>query len=167
MHLVGWVSDGSCFAVAAFVASQLGALADLSTHKCSKECYGAFGEKREEASHAIIAQKLMLATPQLSSVKATYFQSIIGMLCWIVELGRADIAMETSALASMMAMPGVGHLYAEYYMFAFLQNNHNSVMVFHPTEPGIDQSQFPTQDWSASVSYSECKEEIPPNTPKA
>ena len=64
-------------------------------------------------------------------------------------------------------MPRVGHLYAVYYMFAFLKVNHNSVMVFDPTEPDIDQSQFPTQDWSASA-YGECKEEIPPkNAPKA
>ena len=105
-------------------------------------------------------------TPELSPIKATYFQSVIGVLRWIVELGRADIAMETSALASMMAMPRVGHLYAVFYMFAFLKANHNGVMVFDPTEPDIDQSQFPTQDWSASA-YGECKEEIPPNAPRA
>ena len=89
------------------------------------------------------------------------------MLCWIVELGRADIAMETSALASMMAMPRAGHLYTVFYMFAFLKANHNGVMmVFNPTEPDIDQSQFPTQDWSVSA-YGEYKEEIPPNAPRA
>ncbi len=44
-------------------------------------------------------------SPELTPVKATYFQSLIGVLRWIVELGRADLAMETSALASMMALP--------------------------------------------------------------
>ena len=104
-------------------------------------------------------------TPELSPVKASYFQSVIGVLRWIVELGRADIAMETSALASMMANPRVGHLDAVYHMFAFLEKHHNGVMVFDPTEPEIDQSQFPTQDWSASA-YGECKEEVPSNAPK-
>ena len=104
-------------------------------------------------------------TPELSSFKATYFQSLIGVLRWIVELGRADIAMETSALASMMALPRAGHLNAVYYMFSFLKSKHNGVMVFDPTEPDIDNSQFPTQDWSASA-YGECKEEIPPNAPE-
>ena len=105
-------------------------------------------------------------SPELSPTKASYFQSVIGILRWIVELGRADIAMETSALASMMANPRVGHLNAVYYMFAFLEKHHNGVMVFDPTEPDIDPSQFPTQDWSASA-YGECKEDIPPNAPNS
>ena len=105
-------------------------------------------------------------TLELSPTKATYYQSLIGVLRWIVELGRADIAMETSALASMMALPRTGHLHVVLYMFAFLKNKHNSVMVFDHTEPDIDTSQFPSEDWSASA-YGECKEELPPNAPKA
>ena len=105
-------------------------------------------------------------SPELSSNKATYFQSLIGVLRWIVELGRADIAMETSALASMMASPRNGHLNAVFHMFAFLKIKHNGVMVFDPTEPDLDISQFPVEDWSASA-YGECKEELPPNAPKS
>ena len=67
--------------------------------------------------------------------------------------------METSTLASMMANPPIRHLDAVLYdhMFTFLEKHHNGVMVFDPTEPEIDQSQFPTKDWSASA-YGECKE---------
>ena len=39
-------------------------------------------------------------------------------------------------------MPRVGHLYAVYYMFAFLKVNHNGVMVFDPTLTLINLS-FP------------------------
>ncbi len=105
-------------------------------------------------------------SPELSPTKATYFQSLIGVLRWIVELGRADIAMETSALASMMASPRVGHLNAVYHMFAFLKVKHNGVMVFDPTDPDIDTSQFTMEDWSASA-YGECKEDMPPNAPES
>ena len=56
-------------------------------------------------------------SPELSPAKATYYQSLIGVLRWIVELGRADIAVETSALASMMASPRVGHLTAVFTCF--------------------------------------------------
>ena len=105
-------------------------------------------------------------SPELSPTKATYFQSLIGVLRWIVELGRADISMETSALASMMASPRVGHLNAVYHMFAFLKVKHNGVMVFDPTEPDIDTSQFTMEDWSASA-YGECKEDMPPNAPES
>ena len=44
-------------------------------------------------------------SPELSSLKTMYFQSLIGVLGWIIELGRADLVMETSALAYMMALP--------------------------------------------------------------
>ena len=49
-------------------------------------------------------------SPELSPEKASYYQSLIGVLSWICELGRADITMEVSAMASMMAMPREGHL---------------------------------------------------------
>ena len=38
-------------------------------------------------------------TPELTSEEASYFQSLIGVLRWIVELGRVDITMEVSAMA--------------------------------------------------------------------
>ena len=103
-------------------------------------------------------------SPTLSPTDAAYFQSLIGVLRWIVELGRADIAMETSALASMMAAPRIGHLQQVFRMFAFLKVKHNGVMVFDPTVPAIDESQFAREDWSATA-YGECREEIPPNAP--
>ena len=101
-------------------------------------------------------------TPELSPIESTYYQSLIGVLRWIVELGRGDICMEVSAMASMMAMPREGHLDQLFHMFAFLKCNHNGVMVFDPTEPTIDESLFPEQDWSATP-YSGSKEELPPN----
>ena len=104
-------------------------------------------------------------SPELSSSDAAYFQSLIGVLRWIVELNRVDICMETSALASMMAMPREGHLAQVYRMFSFLSSHHNAVMVFDHTPPDIDHSAFTDEDWTASA-YGECKEEIPSNAPK-
>ena len=103
-------------------------------------------------------------SPELSPAKASYYQSLVGVLRWITELGRIDITMETSAMASMMAAPREGHLTQLLHMFAYLRNNHNSVMVFDPTEPDLDESCFPREDWSASV-YGTCSEDIPSNMP--
>ena len=72
--------------------------------------------------------------------------------------------METSAMASMMALPREGHLQQVYRMFAFLKCKHNSVMVFYHTEPDLDLSLFQDEDWS-SAPYGNCKEEIPSNAP--
>ena len=42
----------------------------------------------------------------LKDDQATYFQSQIGILRWMVELGRVDIATEVSLLSSMLHFPG-------------------------------------------------------------
>jgi hypothetical protein len=101
-------------------------------------------------------------TPELNPTDAAYFQSLIGVLRWIVELGRGDICTEVSAMASMMAMPREGHLKALFQMFAFLKGKHNGVMVFDPTYPTIDESQFVHEDWSATP-YGGSVEDLPPN----
>jgi hypothetical protein len=101
---------------------------------------------------------------ELSPTQASYYQSLIGILRWIVELGRADLCMETSAMASMMALPRQGHLNAVFQMFAFLKSKHNGVMVFDPTVPTVDETKFPNEDWTATT-YGTCSEELPPNAP--
>ena len=82
-----------------------------------------------------------------------------------MELGQADIAVETSALASQMALPREGHMKVVLQMFAFLQQKHNSQMVFDPTVPVINGTCFTKEDWSASE-YGDCKEIIPTNAPE-
>ena len=104
-------------------------------------------------------------TDELNMTDAAYYQSLIGILRWIVELGRADITVEASMMASCMAMPRRGHLEQLYHMFAFLRKKHNSEMVFDPTEPEIDEASFEQQDWKDTV-YGECKEELPTNAPE-
>jgi len=73
--------------------------------------------------------------------------------------------METSALASMMALPREGHLNAAFRMFAFLKLKHNAVMVFDPSEPKINESEFKKEDWSARP-HGKCMEDIPHNSPE-
>ena len=105
-------------------------------------------------------------TAELNPSRAAYYQSLIGVLRWIVELGRVDICMEVSALASMMASPREGHLLQLFHMFGYLKTNHNGVMVFDPSEPTLDLNAFPQEDWSASV-YGSISEVLPANMPEA
>ena len=44
-------------------------------------------------------------SPELGSTEATYYMSLIGVLRWIVELGRVDICLECSVMSSQLAMP--------------------------------------------------------------
>ena len=48
----------------------------------------------------------------------------------------------------VMALPCGGHLSEVLQMVSFLKIKHNGVAVFDPTEPEIDQTQFPNEDWS-------------------
>ena len=86
------------------------------------------------------------------------------MVWWIVELGRGDLEIEVSTMASMIALPREGHLSAVFQMFSFLKRKHNGVTVFDPAKPEIDQPQFPTEDWSTTT-YGPCKEDAPSKAP--
>ena len=102
---------------------------------------------------------------ELDPQQSSYYQSLIGILRWIVELGRPDITTEVSMMASCMAMPRQGHLEQLYHIFAYLKNKHNSQMIFDPSDPDIDESLFPDEDWTNTV-YGDCQEVLPPNIPE-
>ncbi len=46
-------------------------------------------------------------TPILGPDQANYYQSLIGVLRWAVELGRIDIHIDVSLLSSHLAQPKV------------------------------------------------------------
>lgn len=102
---------------------------------------------------------------ELNAEDATYFQSQIGILRWICELGRIDIITEISLLASHLALPREGHLEAVYHIYAHLRSRHNARMCFDPTYPNIDMSDFKECDWKTF--YGDAKEAIPPGAPVA
>ena len=102
---------------------------------------------------------------ELDPPYASYYQSLIGILRWIVELGRVNITAEVSMMASCMALPRQGHLDQLFHIFAFLKNKHNAEMVFDPSEPVIDETLFPQEDWTNTV-YGQCSEDIPSNIPE-
>ena len=106
----------------------------------------------------------MDATPELEPERAAYYQSLIGVLHWMVEIGRVDIITEVSKLASHMAMPREGHLEAVFHVFGYLRAKSGSRMVFDPTYPEIDMSVFKTCDWVEF--YGNVKEAIPIDMPE-
>ena len=103
----------------------------------------------------------------LNPKDAAHYQSLIGVLRWIVELGRVDICCEVSMMSSHLALPREGHLLRLYHIFAYLKKHHNAEMVFDPTEPVIDMALFERKDWTTSE-MSQCLQEIlPENLPRA
>ena len=69
-------------------------------------------------------------SPCLSTEDASYFQLLIGVLHWMVDLGRVDICCEVSMLALHLAMPREGHLWEAFYICGYLKARHNTEMVF-------------------------------------
>ena len=57
-------------------------------------------------------------TPELISTDDAYYQSLVGILRWIVELGRVDMCLEVSLMSSHLALPPAGHLYKLFHIFA-------------------------------------------------
>ena len=103
-------------------------------------------------------------TPTLNAELASWYASLIGMLRWMVEIGRVDIITEVSKMASQMASPREGHLDALMHIFGFLRINHNSRMAYDPSYPTIDMNVFKPNDWKSF--YGNVKESIPSNAPE-
>ena len=94
---------------------------------------------------------------------ANYYQHLIGVLHWMLELGRVDIITEVSILAWQTAAPCMGHLDAALHVMSYLKMKHNARMVYDPSYPKIDMSDFKTNDWTEF--YGPVKEPVPPNAP--
>ena len=103
-------------------------------------------------------------TKELNTEEANYYQSQIGVLRWIVEIGRIDIITEVSLLASQMALPRMGHLMQVFRCFAYLKIRHNGCLVFDPSYPDLSDYKFEGgQDWVRT--YGDVKEPVPGNAP--
>jgi hypothetical protein len=57
---------------------------------------------------------------------ASFFMHLIGVMRWMVEIGRIDIATEVSILSSYLAYPREGHLDAALHIMGYLKLKHNS-----------------------------------------
>jgi hypothetical protein len=102
-------------------------------------------------------------TPELDTYRANYFQSQIGVLQWAVKLRCIDIVTEVSILSSHLALPREGHLEAIWHAFAYLENRHNSWMVFDPMYAVIDLTHLKEVDWKPF--YGNVQEALPNNAP--
>jgi hypothetical protein len=103
-------------------------------------------------------------SPKLGPEKSTYFQSVIGVLHWAVDIGRVDILTEVLMVSSHLAMSRKGHLEAEFDIFTYLKKKHNTRMVFDPSYQDINLGRFKDVDWKPM--YGDMKEALPDNAPE-
>ena len=101
---------------------------------------------------------------ELDGDNGDYYQSLIGILWWMVELGRIDICCEVSMMSSHLALPIEGHLAQVFHILAYLNKHHNSALVFDPSYPDVDIDTFLKHDWTNL--YGDVKEAILPDMPE-
>ena len=103
--------------------------------------------------------------PLLSPDKAYYYQTIIGVMSWMVKLGRVDIAVEMYQLSSLLAVPRKGHMLSALHIIYYLRIRQNSFLVLDPSYADINLSEFNSDEkWTAF--YGDYKEAKPHNAPK-
>lgn len=144
-----------------------------AVENCEKHLESNFGKKYALPSKAANPfptqyEPEMDVSEPLCPEEASYFQSLIGQMRWMVEIGRIDIATEISLLSSHLAYPREGHMHAALHTMAHLKQRHNTRMVFDPTYPDIDHDSFHQADnatWKEQ--YGDVREALPPNMPEA
>ena len=104
---------------------------------------------------------------ELTSRDSAYYQSLIGILRCIEELGRINICLDISMMSSHLAMPRKGHLDQVLHIFAYLHKYHNTELVYDPSDPVVEHDVFEWRDWTSSeFGAVQGKEEIPSNMPE-
>ncbi len=74
---------------------------------------------------------------------ANYFQGLIGVLCWICELGWIDVLVDvTMLLQFLLASPSHEYLYQAVHIVAYLKGYKWWSMVINDMEPVLDASCF-------------------------
>ena len=95
--------------------------------------------------------------------RTRFYQELIGILRWAVELGQFDIHFEVSRMSFYMASPRIGHFEQVLHIFGYLQNVPKLTLAMDPLMPDISEDRFIEADWHDF--YRDAKEEIPPNLP--
>jgi hypothetical protein len=60
---------------------------------------------------------------ELDAKRGQYYQSLIGVLRWICELGRLDIMVAVSMLSRYVVSPREGHLQQVFHLFGYLKHH--------------------------------------------
>ena len=65
-------------------------------------------------------------SPECSPDGTSCFPTVLGVLRWMIELGRVDIITKVSFLLSHLLFPRGGHLDAAVYVMAYVGQKYNS-----------------------------------------
>ena len=104
-------------------------------------------------------------TPELKADGIQYYQELVGVLRWAVEIGRVDILLEVAIMSSHLALPRQGHLEQVIHIFGYLKRHPKLRLMFDSDHPKVNNSRFKSYDWFDF--YRDAQEAIPLNMPEA
>jgi hypothetical protein len=126
-----------------------------------------FGEEPRKASSPLFkGDHPELETSDLLDEELTQvYQSLIGALQWVIQIGRFDVGTAVMSLSRFRAAPRVGHLDRVKRIYGYLSKMRNGVVRIRTDAP--DFSQFPEKvhDWHYTV-YRGASEAIPHDAPR-
>ena len=76
-----------------------------------------------------------------------YYQELVGVLRWMVELGRVDILLNTSLMSAHLALPRLGHLKQLIHIFGYLKAHPKRKLAFDAAHPNIYERRYKRYDW--------------------
>ena len=98
----------------------------------------------------------------------TYYQNLIGVLRWIVELGRIDIGFEVSTLSRFLVNPRTGHLQQTLHIFKYLETHNSNDLAFDPLYLLVENDGvIRNRNESMRALYPDAIEDLPPNAPES
>ena len=99
--------------------------------------------------------------------QVTLYQNIIGVLRWIIELGRIDIAFEVSLLSRYLVQPRTGHLAQALHIIKYLDIHSSNELVFDTALHDVeDPNVIKERRESMKEMYPDATEDLPTNAPE-
>ena len=107
-------------------------------------------------------------TQECNDEQTNFYQNLLGVLRWIIELGRIDINFEVSVLSHYLVNPRLGHLQQALHIFKYLDIHKESFISFDPTPLHLEEPSNRLESPEARAKqmkefYPDAQEVIPPN----
>jgi len=101
-----------------------------------------------------------------------YFQNLIGMLRWAIEIGRVDIQFEVSCLSRYLMQPRMGHVQQALNVFNYLKHHNRSFILYDTRKIEINwtTNNIEGSPWERASAmkelYTDAVEDLPSNAPE-
>ena len=104
------------------------------------------------------------ATELLDLENVKIYQSLIGALQWVIQIGRWDVSTATMTVSRFRAAPRIGHLDRVKRIYGYVSKMKHAVVRIRTKEPDYSDIPETQHNWKYAV-YRGAKEDLPDNMP--